>query len=222
MKATPYILSALLLLLAWLLPIHKMPWTTFGSEVLTFLSALVLLSTFINKDIKIPKPQLFVLPVLAIPLIQLGFGEILYFSNTLLCVAYIAMFWLMVVVGYNLAVGEKGQREQVFKIFCLVVLFGAILSSLMAIGQWLGLSEYFRPWLNVLRGDRPYANFAQPNNLATFICMGLFTCLYFYEKKILPNIVLAPVAFIFLFTIALTQSRTAWVVCIFTLVYLTI
>lgn len=70
MKATPYILAALLLLLAWLLPIHKMPWTTFGSEVLTFLSALVLLSVFINKDIKIPKPQLFVLPVLAIPLIN--------------------------------------------------------------------------------------------------------------------------------------------------------
>lgn len=222
MKAIPYILSAILLLFAWLLPIHKMPWTTFGSEVLTFLSALVLLSVFINKDIKIPKPQLFVLPVLVIPLIQWGFGEILYFSNALLCVAYIAMFWLMVVVGYNLAVGEKGQREQVFKIFCLVVLFGAILSSLMAIGQWLGLSEYFRPWLNVLRGDRPYANFAQPNNLATFICMGLFACLYFYEKKVLPSLVLIPVTFIFLFTIALTQSRTAWVVCIFTLVYLTI
>jgi len=74
MKAIPYILSAFLLLLAWLLPIHKMPWTTFGSEVLTFLSALVLLSTFINKDINIPKPQLLALPVLTIPLIQWGGG----------------------------------------------------------------------------------------------------------------------------------------------------
>ena len=52
MKAIPYLLSAVLLLLAWLLPIHKMPWTTFGSEALTFLSALVLLSAFLNKDLK--------------------------------------------------------------------------------------------------------------------------------------------------------------------------
>ncbi|WP_151798107.1 O-antigen ligase family protein [Acinetobacter bereziniae] len=222
MKAIPYILSALLLLLAWLLPIHKMPWTTFGSEVLTFLSALALLSAFYHQDLKIPRPQLLVLPVLAIPLTQWGFGEILYLSNALLCTAYIAMFWLMVVVGYNLAIGEKGQREQVFKIFCLVVFTGGILSSFIAITQWLDINEYFSPLVNLLNGNRPYANFAQPNNLATFICMGVFACLYFYEKKIFSNYVLLPTAFIFLLTIALTQSRTAWVVCLFTLIYLTI
>ncbi|MCT9977022.1 O-antigen ligase family protein [Acinetobacter sp. I-MWF] len=222
MKVIPYLLSAVLLLLAWLLPIHKMPWTTFGSEALTFLSALVLLSAFLNKDLKIPKPQVLILPVLAIPLIQWGFGEILYLSNALLCTAYIAMFWLMLIVGYNLAVGEKGQREQVFKVFSLVVFTGAILSSFIAMTQWLGVNEYFRPLVNLLNGNRPYANFAQPNNLATFMCMGVFACLYFYEKKILPNYILGPSTFIFLLTIALTQSRTAWVVCLFTLIYLTI
>jgi O-antigen ligase len=222
MKAIPYLLSAILLLLAWLLPIHKTPWTTFGSEALTFLSGLVLLSAFIHKDLKIPKPQLLILPVLAIPLIQWGVGEILYLSNALLCTAYIAMFWLMLIVGYNLAVGEKGQREQVFKVFSLVVFTGAMLSSFIAMSQWLGVNEYFRPLVNLLNGNRPYANFAQPNNLATFMCMGVFACLYFYEKKILPNYILGPSTFTFLLTIALTQSRTAWVVCLFTLIYLTI
>ena len=222
MKAILYILSAILLLLAWLFPFHQMPWTTFGSEVLTFLSALVLLSTFINKSLNIPKPQLLILPILAIPLIQWGFGQVLYFSNALLCTAYIGMFWLMVVVGYNISVGEKGQREQVFKIFCLIIFVGAIFSSLIALSQWLTVNEYFSPLMNLLRGNRPYANFAQPNNLATFMCMGVFTCLYFYEKRIFPSYIIVPSAFIFLFTIALTQSRTAWVVCLFTLVYLTI
>lgn len=222
MKAIPYILSAILLLLAWLLPIHKMPWTTFGSELLAFLSAIALLSAFIDKGLKIPKPQVLILPVLAIPLIQLGFGQVLYLSNALLCTAYLAMFWLMVIVGYNLAVGEKGQREQVFKIFCLVIFTGAVLSSIIAISQWLGLNGYLRPFANLLNGNRPYANFAQPNNLATFICMGVFACLYFYEKKILPSLVLVLSVLVFLLTIALTQSRTAWVVCLFTLIYLTI
>ena len=222
MKAIPYILSAIFLLLAWLLPIHKIPWTTFGSELLTFLSAIALLSAFINQDLKIPRPQMVVLPILTIPLLQFAFGQIIYFSNALLCTAYIAMFWLMVSVGYNLATGEKGQREQVFKIFCVMVFTGAVLSSLIAISQWLDLERHLSPFANVLNHNRPYANFAQPNNLATFICMGVFACLYFYEKKILPRLVLVPATFIFLFTIALTQSRTAWVVCLFTLIYLTI
>lgn len=134
----------------------------------------------------------------------------------------LVMFWLMLVVGYNLAVGEKGQREQVFKVFSLVVFTGAMLSSFIAMTQWLGVNEYFRPLVNLLNGNRPYANFAQPNNLATFMCMGVFACLYFYEKKILPNYIFGPSTFIFLLTIALTQSRTAWVVCLFTLIYLTI
>ncbi|RZG88399.1 O-antigen ligase family protein [Acinetobacter sp. WCHAc060033] len=222
MKAIPYIFSAIFLLLAWLLPIHKIPWTTFGSELLTFLSAIALLSAFINKDLKIPRPQIVALPILIMPLIQFTFGQILYLSNALLCTAYIAMFWLMVSVGYNLATGEKGQREQVFKIFCVVVFTGATLSSVIAIFQWLGLQPYLSPFANVLSSSRPYANFAQPNNLATFICMGVFACLYFYEKRILPSLVLIPATFIFLFTIALTQSRTAWVVCLFTLIYLSI
>ncbi len=222
MKAIPYIFSAIFLLLAWLLPIHKMPWTTFGSELLTFLSAITLLSVFINKDLKIPRPQMVALPILAIPLIQFAFGQILYLSNVLLCTAYIAMFWLMVSVGYNLATGEKGQREQVFKIFCLMVFTGAVLSSVVAISQWLDIERYLSPLANALNNNRPYANFAQPNNLATFICMGVFACLYFYEKRIFPSFVLIPVSFIFLFTIALTQSRTAWVVCLFTLIFLTV
>ncbi|RZG49129.1 O-antigen ligase family protein [Acinetobacter wuhouensis] len=222
MKAIPYILSAIFLLLAWLLPIHKIPWTTFGSELLTFLSAIALLSAFINQDLKIPRPQMVVLPILTIPLLQFAFGQIIYFSNALLCTAYIAMFWLMVSVGYNLATGEKGQREQVFKIFCVMVFTGAVLSSLIAISQWLDLERHLSPFANVLNHNRPYANFAQPNNLATFICMGVFACLYFYEKRVLPRLVLIPATFIFLFTIALTQSRTAWVVCLFTLIYLTI
>ena len=222
MKAIAYILSLILLLLAWLLPVHKLPWTTFGSELLTFLSALVLLSTYSNKDLKIPKPQLLILPVIAIPFVQLAFGQMLYLSNALLCSAYLLAFWLMVLVGYNLAIGEKGQREQVFKIFCLAIFAGAIISSVIALCQWLNLDSHLGQLVSHLRGNRPFANFAQPNNLATFMCMGVFACLYFYEKKILPNLVLIPTTLIFLFTIALTQSRTAWVVCLFTLVYLAI
>lgn len=221
MKAILPILSALFLALAYLLPFHKLPWTTFGSEVLTFLSGITLLCMFLKKDLKIPKPQLLALPILFIPFIQYGFGHILYFSNALLCTAYLLMFWLMVVVGYNLSL-DKFHREKTFAALSIVILIVALLSSVIAICQWLGINSYFAPLMNFLKGNRPYANFAQPNNLATFLTMGVFACLYFYEKRLISNIVLIPSTLILVFTIALTQSRTSWVVCLFVLIYLAI
>lgn len=215
------ILSAFFLALAYLLPFHKLPWTTFGSEVLAFLSAITLLCMFLKKDLKIPKPQLLALPILLIPFIQYGFGQILYFSNALLCTAYLLMFWLMVVVGYNLSL-DKIVRGKVFTSFSVLILIVALLSSVMAIFQWLGLNSYFAPFMNFLKGNRPYANFAQPNNLATFLTVGVFACLYFYEKRLISNVVIVPATLILIFSIALTQSRTSWVVCLFVLIYLAI
>ena len=218
MKAYFLYLSAMLLSAAWLFPFHKTPWTTFGSEVLTFLAALALLATLLNQQIKIPKPQLIALPISLIPLLQWDFGQVIYISNALLCTAYITMFWLMIIAGYNLSLNDG--REKVFRTLSVLLVFIGLLSSLIAILQWLQLSSYFSPYMNILKGNRPYANFAQPNNLATFLSMGLLACLYFYEKRIAPNLVLVPMSLIFIFTIALTQSRTAWVVCLFILVYL--
>ncbi|AWL30201.1 O-antigen ligase family protein [Acinetobacter defluvii] len=215
------ILSALLLALAYLLPFHKLPWTTFGSEILAFLSGITLLCIFLKKNLKIPKPQLLALPILLIPFIQYGFGQILYFSNALLCSVYLLMFWLMVIVGYNLSL-DKVKREKAFTSISIVILIVALLSSVMAILQWLGLNSYFAPFMNFLKGNRPYANFAQPNNLATFLTMGVFACLYFYEKRLIANVVIVPATLILIFSIALTQSRTSWVVCLFVLIYLAI
>ncbi len=218
MKAYFLYLSALLIAAAWLLPIHKTPWTTFESEMLTFLSALVLLAALIQQKIKIPKPQIICGIIVVIPLLQWGFGQILYFSNALLSSAYIFAFWLLAVWGYNLSLGEN-TREKVVQRFSLLLLIVGLISSLIAILQWLHLSQYFFPYMNILKGNRPFANFGQPNNLATFLTLGTLACLYFYEKRLIPNIVLIPSTLILLFSIALTQSRTAWVVCLFIIVY---
>lgn len=58
---------------------------------------------------------------------------------------------------------------------------------------------------------RPFANIAQPNNLATLLSMGLFGVLYFYEKNKLGRLGSGLLVFLLLFGIALTQSRTPWV-----------
>ena len=205
--------------LALLIPYHKTPWPTFSSEILTFLSASFLLLSFYAQKLVIPRPQLLAIPLLSIPLLQLATGQILYASNAILCFAYILMFWCMVIAGFNLS-KEVKQRERVFSIFSLVVLVVGLISSVIAICQWLNIHGYFSPWMYTFKGNRPYANLAQPNNLATLLTVALLACLYFYEKKWLKNIYLVPYALILMFSIALTQSRTSWVVCLFILIYL--
>ena len=219
MKHFLYCLVILLVCFAWLIPFHKTPWPTFSSEVLTFLSASLLLLSFYKQKIDFPRPQLIAIPLLTIPLLQLATGQILYASNAILCFAYVLMFWLMVIAGFNLS-KEVKQRERVFSIFSLVVLVVGLISSVIAICQWLNIHGYFSPWMYTFKGNRPYANLAQPNNLATLLTVALLACLYFYEKKWLKNIYLVPYALILMFSIALTQSRTSWVVCLFILIYL--
>ena len=130
--------------LALLIPYHKTPWPTFSSEILTFLSASFLLLSFYAQKLVIPRPQLLAIPLLSIPLLQLATGQILYASNAILCFAYILMFWCMVIAGFNLS-KEVKQRERVFSIFSLVVLVVGLISSVIAICQWLNIHGYFSP-----------------------------------------------------------------------------
>lgn len=219
MRAFFLLLSVVLLAAAWLFPFHRTPWTTFGSEILAFSAALSLLAVFIRTPIKIPKPQWMIAGVILVPLLQWAAGQVLYISNAILCAAYLLMFWLMIILGYNLSL-TASARETLFKRFCLLLIGVGLLSSVMAIMQWFHLNDAIAPYINLLKGNRPYANFAQPNNLATFLSMSVLGCLYLYEKKLLKAQVLVPISLLFLFSIALTQSRTSWVVCLFVLVYL--
>lgn len=216
-----FLSSLMLIIFAWLLPYHKSPWPTFGSEILTFLAASFLLLGLYQEKIKIARPQLIALPMVLIPLMQWSFGIELYFSNALLCSAYILMFWLMVVAGTALSDTPK-SREMLFTRVSFVLIVVSLISSVIAICQWLSLSAYFSPLMYSYKGNRPYANLAQPNNLATLLTMGLLGCLYFYETHKVKLLYLIPISLILLFSIALTQSRTSWVTCLFILIYLSI
>ena len=211
------ILASLLLGFAWLSPFHTYPWVTFSSELATFAAALALLTLFLNRNIQIPKLQLYILPVVIVPLLQWSFGLVFDFSIALLSTVYLLGFWFMVVMGYNLSL-QPSAREQLMQMACWLLLVIASVTSLMAMVQWLGLESSVYGIMQ-LKGNRPYANFGQPNNMATFLVMGLMGALYLYEKHKASVWLLASASLVILFAIALSQSRTSWVVCLFIFIY---
>ncbi len=212
-----FFLASVLISFAWLSPFHTYPWVTFSGELASFSAGLVLLAVFLNKKIIIPRAQLWITPIIAVPLLQWSFGLVNDFSTALLSSLYVFAFWLMIVLGYNLSL-QADQREALMQEISKLLFGIAIVCSVMAIVQWCGLGGVINGIMQ-LKGDRPYANFGQPNHLATFLIMGLMGALYLYEKRAIASYWLLPASLLILFTVALTQSRTSWVVCLFIFFY---
>ncbi|MCT9414092.1 O-antigen ligase C-terminal domain-containing protein [Acinetobacter baumannii] len=210
-------LAAILLGFAWLSPFHYNPWVMFSSEMSTFAAGLSVLAVLFYQNIKIPRAQLLLLPFTLIPVVQWAFGLVFDFSTALLSSLYLLGFWFMVLAGYNLSLDQK-KRDQIFSGFSLLIIITSLFTSLIAIFQWLNIESHLIYTLHLI-GNRPYGNFGQPNNMATFLIIGLLGCLYLYEKHKVTLWLLLPSALIILFTIALSQSRTSWIVFPFLLIY---
>ncbi|QWN42895.1 PglL family O-oligosaccharyltransferase [Acinetobacter baumannii] len=210
-------LAAILLGFAWLSPFHYNPWVMFSSEMSTFAAGLSVLAVLFYQNIKIPRAQLLLLPFTLIPMVQWAFGLVFDFSTALLSSLYLLGFWFMVLAGYNLSLDQK-KRDQIFSGFSLLIIITSLFTSLIAIFQWLNIESHLIYTLHLI-GNRPYGNFGQPNNMATFLIIGLLGCLYLYEKHKVTLWLLLPSALIILFTIALSQSRTSWIVFPFLLIY---
>ncbi|WP_211139175.1 O-antigen ligase family protein [Acinetobacter baretiae] len=98
-------------------------------------------------------------------------------------------------------------------------MLASFVSSFFAIFQWLGLFKG-QEWLMNFSGNRPYANIGQFNQLSTLLSLGLLSGLYFFEKNIYKKYIFMSLSFLFLFAMALTQSRTGWLIIIFCFTFL--
>ena len=219
MRAFFLLLASILISLAWLSPYHAFPWLTFSSEMLSFAALLSLLAGLCDQNFKVPKIQCLALPLTLIPLLQWICGDMIDFSSALLSSFYLLGFWFVAVAGYNLAL--QTDRAKLFTRISFTIMVVAAISSVIAILQWLNLDQHVYGVMEMRNNNRPFANFAQPNNMSTFLVMGLMACLYLFEQQKLKKSLLILVSIFILFAIALSQSRTAWVVCLFFMAYWT-
>lgn len=219
MKFFLFLLASVFISLAWLLPIHYRPWVTYTGELFAFLSLFALAAIYLKDKIKLPVISLPLLFLSAIPLIQYLGGELFFFDKALTSTLFVFGFWMSIVIGYNLSV-EKIDREEAFTGLSYVFLMAGTATGIIAICQWTNLDAYLPGMVNIQGNRRPFANFAQPNNMATFLLMSLMACLYLYEKKKIQTKWIVACALPIVIGVALSQSRTSWVACLCILVYL--
>ena len=212
------LLASVFISLAWLLPIHYRPWVTYTGELFAFLSLFALAAIYLKDKIKLQTITLPLIILAIVPFIQYFLGGLFFFDKALLCSLFVFAFWLCSVLGYNLT-QSKLDRENVFTGFSIVLFLCGTLTGIIAICQWLTLDAYIPGMVNMQNAVRPYANFAQPNNMATFLVMSLLGCLYLYEKQKLKIWINCLCSLIILLALALSQSRTSWVACSCILIY---
>lgn len=218
MKFILSLLASVLIVLAWLLPIHYRPWVTYTGELFAFFALFALVAMYLKGKTQLPILNIPIFMLAIIPLIQWSVGQVFYFSTALMASIYVFAFGLCTIIGYNLAINEQEKRK-VFTWLSYVFLISGTLTGWIAISQWLTIEQYFPGMVNMYKAVRPFANFAQPNNMATFLLMSLLAGLYLYEKRAIKVWVISVCACIMVLGVALSQSRTSWVACACVLIY---
>ncbi|MEG1272889.1 MAG: Wzy polymerase domain-containing protein [Acinetobacter sp.] len=219
MKFTLALIAAILISLAWLMPIHYRPWVTYTGELYAFFALFALAAICLKEKLKIPAVSLPFLLLACVPLVHFLAGQVFFFSTAMMGFIFVFSFWLASVLGYNLSTGNY-NREETFANLSYVFLASGTVTGIIALCQWTNLESTLPGMVNISGNQRPYANFAQPNNMATFLLMSLMGCLYLYEKKKIQTKWLFSCAAIIVVGVALSQSRTAWVAATAIILYL--
>ncbi|WP_285275966.1 PglL family O-oligosaccharyltransferase [Halopseudomonas bauzanensis] len=197
--------------MSWLWPFRAPPQAGFTQEAIAFTAAILILLPLLFSKIRVQASSVLCLGLAAIPMLQNWFGLIPFSGSAWLLSIYLAAFSLMLLAG-NQMVGRQESIVPFAAILAAAFLFAAVLSTWIALRQYFLLAD--STWEINHNHGRPYANLAQPNNLATLLGMGLAGCLYFYEKRLLGRLSAGILGLFLMIGIAVTQSRTPWVTTI--------
>jgi len=215
-----------LLLLGLLLPNHYSPWSAVVQQVVCgFFALLIGLWVLLSKSDrpeKIPVIAVVAAALAPIPLAQWAGGAIPFRVDAFLPAIYLLAFGLSIAVGARLVSVAGGK---VWNGFFSGVLAVAGVSVVLQLFQWQSIG-----WLGVFLKDlpflanstyvgRPYANIAQPSQLAVIQCLGMLAVVYLYEMRRWGGAVCILVLAWLTFGLVMTRSRSGLVIAALTAVF---
>lgn len=204
-----FLVSAILALHGWTAVQHIPPWTAYYNEWPFFVALLLLVWPIARLDTSAWQLSwVLVWPwILALlPLAQFVGGVVVFFGDAAMAALYLACFGFACGAGCRL---DLIHKDLFVRGVATTILAGALISLVLAAQQWLRV-DLFGIWLvDMAANGRPYANLAQPNNLATLLCLGLAAVLYLHETGQLRRIFFHCTALLLIAGIAMTRSRSA-------------
>jgi hypothetical protein len=209
-----------LAVLPWLLPTRTEPWTTFYAEALTAAVWLTLALALVMPGRRtgaataahrfaIDGIAALALGLLGVILAQAALGQLAFGTEAILVGGYLAAFAGVVMLSRHCR--EAAGHRFTLSLWAYL-LAAALLSAGIGFGQWLQVEPlgWLTPPADV--DGRAIANVGQANNLATLLCWGLIGLWWACEAGHLGRWTALLVAAFLAFALALTQSRTPWVI----------
>lgn len=176
-----YPLIALLAAAPFLQPIHRLPLPSFYEEWLAVLLGLLAVTAVASARgvVMLPSAALAPLALALVALIQwlTGLAEIGEFVAV--HVVYLAWAGLLATAAASLV--NRDGRQAMFQVLATAILFGSLLSVVLVLLQrWqvrLPLEIMFPA------GSRLVANVAQPNELTSYLLLGLLATAYLWRAN---------------------------------------
>lgn len=213
-------LAACLLGLSWLVGSHFLPWTSWHSETMAFLAALLLGWSGLARVLSRPGPRNVSLPVAALPFIGLALvaaiqgatGFVHFWGDIWAFGFYLALCVICMALGFAAASPSVRQDTAAdasapFTLLAFILLSGALASTVIAFAQVFSLSENSK-WIVGSEVRRPGGNLAQPNHLATLLVMGIASLVFVYQSKKLGPLASSLLLLLLGAGLAITESRT--------------
>ncbi len=210
LKPIEWLLAVLLLPLAWLFPNHAPPWTAFQAEawaaivLLSVACRVLYLQCSFSHWHELP---LFVFLLIVVVILQGITGLIQQFGCVWMPAIYLAGLALAFLTGAN---WERSKPHQVGDLIFASLLIACIVSMFFQFYQalnftWAGI------WILSTLGTRSSANLGQPNQLASLLLLGIVGSYWFYIRKKIKGSIAVGLILLLLLSLALTESRTAWI-----------
>lgn len=214
------LLALIALALAYVLPGHYAPWEAFQQDGLAIMALgfLIVQTMMTSAQTRVRRPRLAALTVLVVvvPGLQYLCGHVLFLQDALMAGIYLLLFAGSLCVGATLAASKR--RNDFLGGLCVVFLGAGVVSILIAIMQWLhwplGIYSADLPL-----GGRPFANFGQPNHLATLLSLMAMSILWLFEQRKLGPTASIALALFTAWGMAMTQSRTGWLFAVLLLLW---
>lgn len=206
------IFASIGLVFAYLAPNHYPPWASFHADAVAALALMPVLIWALYQRGEVPSLTAGALLLALVPLLQLSVGHISFAGDAIIACLYITGFALAVFCGARIASSSnQGAGNSLVSLVPLqaAMVLAGLLSTAVALHQWLNLGLLAIFIVELPAGYRPFANLAQPNQLATLLMLGLAGIAFLYEARMVRASLGMVVALILSFGLAMTQSRTA-------------
>lgn len=206
-------MSHLFFIAAWLLPNHYPPWVNFHSESLAFLGLFFLLLARLRHSscaVAAPTIAILALALAVIPWLQYATDLVFYAGDAFMSSFYAAGLAIAIALGYAHSSPRDVTDARAWLFPAQVLLVASLASCLLAVLQWLSLTDAFSTFVAVTDlGDRAMANLGQPNQLGTLLLMGLAALVVMFELTKISQLLLILGSAFLTWGIVLTESRTA-------------